>query len=123
MRPSRIIPSTVTLACCFMLAAPVPSTAKDVVPVLTLPFIPLSFSTPAQSSTQFEAKKPGVAGGEECTASIETSRPGGVASVPYGNVYRSLAKAREDALNRCSLTTLAQDGWGPCRTSCVEVGR
>jgi hypothetical protein len=106
-----------------MLAAPVSSTAKDVVPVLTLPFIPSSLSTPVRSSTQFEAKKPGVAGGEECTAFIETSRPGGVASVPYGNVYRTLATAREDALNRCSLTTLAQDGWGPCRTWCVEVGR
>jgi hypothetical protein len=114
--------SAAALACGFMLAAPPPSIAKDVAPVLTLPFIPLSLSMPAQSSTQFEAKKPGVAGGEECTASIETSRPGGVASVPYGNVYRTLAKAREDALNRCSLTTLAQDGWGPCRTSCVEVG-
>jgi hypothetical protein len=123
MRPSRIIPSTVTLACCFMLAAPVPSTAKDVAPVLTLPFIPLSLSTPAQSSAQFEAKKPGVAYGDECTAFIQTSRPGGAASVPYGNVYRTLAEAQKDALDRCSLTTLAQDGWGPCRTWCTEVGR
>jgi hypothetical protein len=105
-----------------MLAAPVPSTAKDVAPILSLPFIPLSFSTPAQSTAQFAARKPGVVHGGKCTAFIETSRPGGAASVPYGNVYRTLAMAREDALNRCSLTTLAQDGWGPCKTWCVEVG-
>jgi hypothetical protein len=51
--------STVALACGFMLAAPAPSIATDVAPVPTLPFIPLSLSTPARSATQFQAKKPG----------------------------------------------------------------
>jgi hypothetical protein len=122
MRLSRTIVSTVALACGLTLAAPTPSIAKDVAPVLTLPFIPLSLSTPARSSVQFQAKKPGLLHGDECTAFILTGRPGGAASVPYGNVYRTLAEAREDALNRCSLTTLAQDGWGPCKTWCVSVG-
>src|SRR5450432_3486588 len=44
------------------------------------------------------------------------SRPGGDASVPYGGVFQSLNEAQQDALNRCSLTNLAQEGWGPCRT-------
>ena len=122
MRLSRTMLSTVALALSFMLAAPVPSIAKDVAPALTLPFMPLNLPTPAQSSAQLQAKKPGASHGDECMAFIETSRPGGATGVPYGNVYRTLAKAREDALNRCSLTTLAQDGWGPCRTWCVAVG-
>ena len=123
MKPSQTMLSAAALAFGFILAAPPTSIAKDVAPVLTFPFISLSLSTPAESSAQVEAKKQGVAQGDECTAFIETSRPGGDANVPYGNVYRTLAKAREDALNRCSLTTLAQDGWGPCKTWCVEVGR
>jgi hypothetical protein len=94
--------STLALACGLMLAAPNLSIAKDVAPVLTLPFIPLSLSTPARSSVQFQAKKPGVPHGDECTAFILTGRPGGATGVPYGNVYRTLAEAREDALNRCS---------------------
>jgi hypothetical protein len=114
--------STVALACGLMLAAPAPSIAEDVAPVLTRPFIPLGLSTAPRTSVQFQAKRPGVSHGDECTAFIETGRPGGAAGVPYGNVYRTLAKARKDALNRCSLTTLAQDGWGPCRTWCVKVG-
>jgi hypothetical protein len=122
MRLSRTMLSTVVLACGFMLAAPVPSIAKDVGPALTLPFIPLGLPTPAPSSARLQAKKPDVSRGDECMAFMLTGRPGGATGVPYGNVYRTLAKAREDALNRCSLTTLAQDGWGPCKTWCVSVG-
>jgi hypothetical protein len=122
MRLSRTMLSTVVLACGFMLAAPVPSIAKDVAPALTLPFIPLGLPTPAPSSARLQPKKPDASHGDECMAFILTSRPGGAAGVPYGNVYQTLAKAREDALNRCSLTTLAQDGWGPCKTWCVSVG-
>lgn len=122
MKLSQTPLATIALACGFMLAAPASSMANGVTPVLTLPFTPLSLSTPERSSAQLQAKKPGVSRGDECTAFIETGRPGGAAGVPYGNFYRTLAKARQDALNRCSLTTLAQDGWGPCKTWCVEVG-
>lgn len=87
----------------------------------TLPFIALGLSTPAWCSAQVYAQKPVVSDGVKCMAFIETSRPGGAVTVPYGNVHRSAAKARKDARNRCSLTTLAQDGWGPCRTWCEEV--
>lgn len=60
--------------------------------------------------------------GERCMAFIQTGHPGGAVSVPYGNVYRTLADARKDAVNRCSQTTLAQEGWGPCRSWCLGVG-
>ncbi len=88
----------------------------------TLPLIALGLSTPAWCLAQLHAHRPEVSQDEKCTAFIETSRPGGAVSVPYGNVYRTLADARKDALNRCSQTTLAQDGWGPCRSWCVGVG-
>jgi hypothetical protein len=114
--------STVALACCFTLAAPVPSIAKDVGPILALPFIPVSLTAPLRSPARVQAKKPGVSHGDECMAFMLTGRPGGATGVPYGSVYRTLAKARADALNRCSLTTLGQDGWGPCKTWCVSVG-
>jgi hypothetical protein len=61
--------------------------------------------------------------GEQCSAFIETARPGVDVTVPDGAVYRSLAQARQDALNRCSLTNLAEAGWGPCHTSCVPLDR
>lgn len=88
---------------------------------LALPFIPLGLSTPGWCLEQFQAREPGVSRGEECTAFIETARPGGDVTVPYGKVYRTLTKARKDARHRCRATTLAQEGWGPCRTWCVEV--
>jgi hypothetical protein len=59
--------------------------------------------------------------GEQCLAFIETSRPGGDASVPYGDVFQTLKEAQQDALNRCSLTNLVQEGWGPCQTWCVKA--
>jgi hypothetical protein len=59
---------------------------------------------------------------EQCSAFIETARPGVNVIVPYGAFYRSLGQARKDALNRCRLTNLAEEGWGPlCRTRCVSV--
>ena len=62
--------------------------------------------------------------GEQCSAFIETSRPGVDVTVPYGAVYRSLGQARKDALNRCTLTNLAEEGWGQlCQTWCVPVDR
>jgi hypothetical protein len=61
--------------------------------------------------------------GEQCSAFIETDRPGGDVTVPDGAVYHSLVQARRDALNRCSLTNLAEEGWGPCHTWCVPVDR
>jgi hypothetical protein len=63
------------------------------------------------------------AAGDQCLAFIMTSRPGGDANVPYGAVYGSLDEARQNALNRCSLTNLAEEGWGPCRTWCVPAER
>jgi hypothetical protein len=45
-------------------------------------------------------------------------------TVPNGAVFRSLGEARKDALNRCSLTNLAEEGWGAtCQTWCVPVDR
>lgn len=62
--------------------------------------------------------------GEQCSAFIETSRPGVDVTVPDGAVYPSLGKARKDALNRCNLTNLAEEGWGSlCRTWCAPVDR
>jgi hypothetical protein len=87
----------------------------------SLPLIALGLSTPAWCLAQFHAQKPGMSQDVKCTAFIETGRPGGAVTVPYGNVHRRLAKARKNARNRCRLTTLAQEGWGPCRTWCVEV--
>jgi hypothetical protein len=58
---------------------------------------------------------------DQCLAFIQTGRPGGEANVPYGAVYRGLEEARQDALNRCSLTNLAEEGWGPCRTWCIPA--
>jgi NAD binding domain of 6-phosphogluconate dehydrogenase len=77
----------------------------------------LSWATPNWGQTQ----RTHSTGGEQCLAFIMTSRPGGDASVPYGGVFHTLNKARQDALNRCSLTNLAQEGWGPCRTWCVKA--
>jgi hypothetical protein len=58
--------------------------------------------------------------GEQCSAHIMTGHPGINVSVPNGAVFRSLEEARNDALNRCSLTNLA---WGAmCQTWCVPVG-
>ena len=51
-----------------------------------------------------------VSEGEQCSAFIETSRPGVDVTVPNGAVYRSLGEARKEALNRCSLTNLAEEG-------------
>jgi hypothetical protein len=65
-----------------------------------------------------------VSEGEQCSAFIETVRPGVHVTVPLGAVYRSLGEARQDALNRCSLTNLAEEGWGQlCRAWCVPVDR
>ena len=65
-----------------------------------------------------------VSDGEQCSAFIETSHPGVDATVPYGAVYASLQEARKDALNRCSLTNVAEEGWGQlCKTWCVPVDR
>jgi hypothetical protein len=61
--------------------------------------------------------------GEQCSAFIETDRPGGDVTVPDGAVYHSLGQARRDALDRCSLTNLAEEGWGPCHTWCAPVDR
>ena len=87
----------------------------------SLPLIALGLSTPAWCLAQFHAQKLGMFQDVKCTAFIETGRPGGAVTVPYGKVHRRLAKARKNARNRCRLTTLAQEGWGPCRTWCVAV--
>jgi hypothetical protein len=87
-----------------------------------LPIISLGLSTPSWCVGQFHARKPGLSQDFKCTAFIETGRPGGAVTVPYGNVHRRLAKARRKARNRCLMTTLAQEGWGPsCKTWCVGV--
>jgi hypothetical protein len=80
-------------------------------------FVGLSLCTPAWC----EAQRANSTEGEQCLAFIMTSRPGGDASVPYGGVFQTLNEAQQDALNRCSLTNLAQEGWGPCRTWCVKA--
>jgi hypothetical protein len=82
-----------------------------------------TFIVAAVAGTCFEvsAAHAAVARGEQCSAFIETARPGVDVTVPYGPVYQSLAKARQDAFSRCSLTNLAEEGWGPCRTWCVPV--
>ena len=62
--------------------------------------------------------------GEQCSAFIETGHPGVDVTAPYGAVYRSLGEARKDAIDRCSLTNLAEEGWGSlCRTWCVPADR
>jgi hypothetical protein len=38
-----------------------------------------------------------------------TGHPGINVTVPNGAVFRSLEEARKDALNRCSLTNLAEE--------------
>jgi hypothetical protein len=59
---------------------------------------------------------------ERCLAFIETDRPGVDVSVPYGRVYRTVAKARQNALKRCARTNLAQEGWGElCEAWCVQA--
>jgi hypothetical protein len=80
-------------------------------------FVGLSLCTPAWC----EAQRANSTEAEQCLAFIMTSRPGGDASVPYGGVFQTLSDAQQDALNRCSLTNLAQEGWGPCRTWCVKA--
>jgi hypothetical protein len=80
-------------------------------------FISLSLCAP----TWCEAQRANSTEGAQCLAFIETSRPGGDASVPYGDVFQTLKEAQQDALNRCSLTNLVQEGWGPCRTWCVKA--
>src|SRR5271167_3388421 len=81
----------------------------------------LVLSTQAWSLPKGELRLSNVAAGDECFAFIETARPGASASVPYGRAYRSLAKARQDARRRCAQTNLAQEGWGPCNTWCVQI--
>jgi hypothetical protein len=80
-------------------------------------FVGLSFCAPnwcqAEGATSSE--------GEQCLAFILTGRPGGATSVPYGDVFQILKKAKQDAINRCSQTNLVQEGWGPCRTWCVKA--
>ena len=62
--------------------------------------------------------------GEQCSAHIQTAHPGIDVTVPNGAVFRSLGEAKKDALNRCSLTNLAEEGWGElCQTWCVPVDR
>ena len=62
--------------------------------------------------------------GEQCSAHIMTGHPGINVTVPSGAVFRSQEEARKDALNRCSLTNLAEEGWGAtCQTWCVPVDR
>jgi hypothetical protein len=62
--------------------------------------------------------------GEQCSAHIMTAHPGINVTVPDGAVFRSLGEARNDALNRCSRTILAEEGWGSlCETWCVPVDR
>jgi hypothetical protein len=91
---------------------------------LTLAVALASFGDSVAHAAHEAASRPGLdAEGGQCLAFIMTSRPGGEANVPYGTVYRSLEKARQDALNRCSLTNLAEEGWGPCRTWCVPAER
>lgn len=68
-----------------------------------------------------QAKGASSSEGEQCLAFILTGRPGGATSVPYGDVFQTLKEAQQDALNRCSLTNLVQEGWGPCRTWCVKA--
>jgi hypothetical protein len=80
-------------------------------------FVGLSLCTPTWCQTQ----RANSTEGEQCLAFIETGRPGGDTSVPYGDVFQTLKEAQEDALNRCSLTNLVQEGWGPCRTWCVKA--
>jgi hypothetical protein len=80
-------------------------------------FVGLSLCAP----TWCEAQRASSTEGEQCFAFIETSRPGGDASVAYGGVFQTLKEAQQDALNRCSLTNLVQEGWGPCRTWCVKA--
>ena len=65
-----------------------------------------------------------VSAGEQCSAFIDTSHPGVDVTVPYGAVHRSLANARNEAMDRCSLTNVAEEGWGQlCQTWCVPVDR
>jgi hypothetical protein len=80
-------------------------------------FVGLSLCTPSRC----QAQRANSTEGEQCLAFIETGRPGGDTSVPYGDVFQTLNEAQQDALNRCSLTNLAQEGWGPCRTWCVKA--
>ena len=62
--------------------------------------------------------------GEQCSAHVMTGHPGINVTVPNGAVFRSLEEARNDALVRCSLTNLAEEGWGTtCQTWCVPVDR
>jgi hypothetical protein len=80
-------------------------------------FVGLSLCIP----TWCQAQRANSTHGEQCLAFIETGRPGGDTSVPYGDVFQTLDEAQQDALNRCSLTNLVQEGWGPCRTWCVKA--
>jgi len=91
--------------------------------LVAFPVIVLSLPMSAWSSGRFHPQQLGAAQGRLCTAFIETARPGGNITVPYGEVYRTLAQARRDALNRCNQTNLAQEGWGPCKTWCEQVDR
>jgi hypothetical protein len=91
--------------------------------LIALPVIAVSLATSASSSGRFHVQQPGALQGRLCAAFIETARPGGNVTVPYGDVYRTLTAARRDALNRCGQTNLAQEGWGPCRTWCEQVAR
>ena len=80
---------------------------------LTLAVAGACFAGSAAHASVFE--------GEPCSAHIQTAHPGIDVTVSNGAVFRSLGEAREDALNRCSLTNLA---WGAmCQTWCIPVDR
>ena len=83
-----------------------------------LAFLGVSFSTSAWCQAPGESSS---TGGDRCLAFIMTNQPGADASVPYGGVFPTLAEAQQDALNRCSQTNVAEEGWGQaCRTWCVH---
>jgi hypothetical protein len=53
---------------------------------------------------------------------IMTGRPGGDAGVPYGAVYPTLEEAKQDAIDRCSKTNLAEEEGSAevCKTWCIH---
>ena len=82
-----------------------------------------SLAAPPGATTQASRSERSVAvGGYECSAAIQTGRPGINVSVPGGTIFRSLASAREDALTRCYHTSLGEEGWAPlCKAFCNRV--
>jgi hypothetical protein len=79
----------------------------------------LSLSTSAWCRTPDESSS---TGGDQCMGFIMTGRPGGDAGVPYGAVYPTLAEAKQDAINRCSRTNLAEEEGTAevCKTWCIH---